>query len=194
MRTVTAFRKPSCRVPGRGPVHGLQAGLRTARSRAAYIVQRPVTECYTVAVPYTVCKPCYEQHVCQVPVTCTRQVVDYRTECRVGTHVEMVEIDEVRQGLRRRMAGSREYCPGPVVTQCCKSPGFWIGRPVYLLPESTAQASTQAAGPVPGHLDLQEGLVSRRRSTRRSSAACRCASSTRTRFKSRAAGPSATRS
>ena len=130
---------------------------------------------------------------CQVPVTCTRQVVDYRTECRVGHTTEMVETTHCVKVCGGEWQEVREYCPGPVVTQCCKSAGCWKFDPVLLLSRYLPGLDDHATRAVPRHLDLQESLVFPKERTRPSSAACRFASRTRTRFKFRVAEPSATR-
>jgi hypothetical protein len=115
-----------------------------------YTVHRPVTECYQVCVPYTVYRTVHEQHVRRVPVTCTRQVQECRTECRVGYRVENVETEKCVKVCGGEWQERREYCPGPVVTRCCKTPGSWIFDPCSgcsrFCPGQTVQEQVQCPG------------------------------------------------
>ena len=44
----------------------------------------------------------------------------------------------------------REYCPGPVVTQCCKSPGFWTVDPCTCCPKFCEGCTTTQLVQCPG--------------------------------------------
>src|SRR5262249_17980922 len=99
-----------------------------------YCTYRPVTEAYQVAVPYCTYRPVTEQHVRKVPYTCTRQVTEYRTEGRTEDRVENVAAEECVKVCGGEWQEVREYCPGPVVTRCCKTPGTWIVDPCTCQP------------------------------------------------------------
>src|SRR5205823_4821598 len=84
---------------------------------------------YQVPVKYTTCKPVYEQHEREVPVTCYRTVTEpCQKTCKTYT-CEPVWTERCVKVRSGSWCVEKKYCAGPMVTKRIKSPGCWSFDP-----------------------------------------------------------------
>src|SRR5262249_1821680 len=115
-----------------------------------YTVCRPIWQEYQVPVRYCTYRPVYEQHVSCVPVTCYRPVTEPRQQVIKTYTYEPVWTEKAVTVCTGDWKVEQEYCPGPVVTKCCRLPGSWTFDPCtctsHYCPGPTVNYTVQCPG------------------------------------------------
>src|SRR5262249_54135061 len=90
-----------------------------------YTVCKPVWQEYQVPVRWTTYCPVMEQHVREIPITYYKTVMEPRQRVCKSYVCEPVWTEKCYKVCTGDWQIERHYCAGPVTTRCCKLPGSW---------------------------------------------------------------------